>query len=101
MRFSVSVPVLSVQMTVAAPSVSTLVSRRTRTWRRAIRRDAIASASVTVGSRPSGTLATMMPMANTKLAQRDSPSASPITKTMTPTAMASTAMTRLSVDSSR
>ena len=46
-----------------------LVSRRTRTFRRAIRRAPIAIASVTVGSRPSGTLATMIPIANTKFVQ--------------------------------
>ena len=64
MRFWVSVPVLSVQMTVVEPSVSTAGRWRTSALRRAMRCVAIASDSVTVGSSPSGTLATMMPMAN-------------------------------------
>ena len=36
-RFSVSVPVLSVQMTVAEPKASTAAKRRTTAWRRAMR----------------------------------------------------------------
>ncbi len=63
MRFSVSVPVLSVQMTLVDPSVSTALSRFTSAPLRASSRTATASASVIVGSRPSGTLATIRPMA--------------------------------------
>ena len=48
-------------MTVADPNVSTLGRWRTSVRRFAIRRAAIAIASVTVGKSPSGTLATMMP----------------------------------------
>ena len=54
----VSVPVLSVQMTVALPSVSTAGSRRMSTWRAAIRWTPIASAIVTIAGSPSGTAAT-------------------------------------------
>ena len=70
MRFCVSVPVLSLQMTVVEPSASTAGRWRTRALRFAMRCVAIASDSVTVGSRPSGTLATMMPMANSRFSQR-------------------------------
>ena len=63
-RPSVSVPVLSVQMTSVEPSVSTAVSRLTSARRAAIRRTPTASASVIVGSSPSGTLATSSPIAN-------------------------------------
>ena len=61
-----------------------------------MRREAIASDSVKVGSSPSGTLATMMPMAKTKFVHRGTPSASPVANTSTPATAASTAMTRLS-----
>ena len=72
-RFSVSVPVLSVQITVVEPSVSTALSRLTTAPRRASSRTPTASASVIVGSRPSGTLATSRPMAKVNAAaQRQS-----------------------------
>ena len=61
MRFSVRVPVLSVQITVVEPSVSTALSRLTSAPRRASTRTPTASASVIVGSSPSGTLATKKP----------------------------------------
>ena len=67
MRFCVSVPVLSLQITVVEPSVSTAGRWRTSALRFAMRCVAIASDRVTVGSRPSGTLATMMPMANMRV----------------------------------
>jgi hypothetical protein len=73
MRFCVSVPVLSVQITVAQPSASTLGRWRMSTLRFAMRCDAIASARVTVGSSPSGTFATRMPMPNRKLCQNGIP----------------------------
>ena len=57
----VSVPVLSVQMNVVEPSVSTASRRRTSAWLCAIRLAPIASDNVTVGSRPSGTSATVTP----------------------------------------
>ena len=60
----VSVPVLSVQMNVVEPSVSTASRRRTSACRRAMRCAPMASDSVTVGSSPSGTSATVTPIAN-------------------------------------
>jgi hypothetical protein len=57
-RFWVSVPVLSVQMTVVSPSVSIASRRRTIAPRRAIARAPSASAAVTVAANPSGTAAT-------------------------------------------
>ena len=45
---------------------------------------AMASERVTVGSSPSGTLATMMPMANIALSQKGRPIAVPIAKNASP-----------------
>ena len=73
MRPSVKVPVLSVQMTSVEPSVSTAVSFLTSARRLAIRRTPTASASVIVGSSPSGTLATRSPIAKTPASPRLSP----------------------------
>ena len=61
-RFSVRVPVLSVQITVVDPSVSTEARRFTTAPRRARSRTPIARASVIVGSSPSGTFATSRPI---------------------------------------
>ena len=61
----VSVPVLSVQMTVVDPGPSTAVSRLISAWRRAMRRTAIASETDIVAGSPSGTRATMTPSAKT------------------------------------
>ena len=80
MRFCVSVPVLSLQMTLAAPSVSTAVRWRTSAFFFAMRWVAMASDKVTVGSKPSGTLATMMPMAKIRFAQNDKPINCPMRK---------------------
>ena len=55
MRFSVSVPVLSVQMTVVEPIVSQAWSLRTRNFALNIRRMLIARLNVTAIGRPSGT----------------------------------------------
>ncbi len=93
-RFSVRVPVLSVQMTVAEPSVSTEVRSRTSALRRAMRCEAMASERVTVGSRPSGTLATMMPMAKRRFSHGSSPSPRPRRKKTTPSTVASPATIR-------
>ena len=60
-------------MTVVEPSVSTLESFLTSTLRLAMRWAATDSAMVSVGSRPSGTLATMMPIANTTAASVSMP----------------------------
>ena len=94
MRFWVSVPVLSQQMVVVEPSASTAGRWRTRALRLAMRCVAIASDSVTVGSRPSGTLATMMPMAKSRFSQAGSPSAWPMKKKATPSPVASAATMR-------
>ena len=75
-RFSVSVPVLSVQITVVEPSVSTAQSRLTRAPRRASWRTPTASASVIVGRRPSGTFATIRPIANVSASSSGSPATS-------------------------
>ena len=95
MQFCVSVPVLSVQMTVVQPSASTAGRWRISALRLAMRCEPIASASVTVGSSPSGTFATMMPMAKMKFSQNDSPIARPMKKKITPSASASPATMRL------
>jgi hypothetical protein len=95
MRFSVRVPVLSVQITVVEPKVSTAGRCRIRTFLRAMRWAAMASESVTVGNSPSGTFATMMPMAKIKLAQNGKPIARPRAKNTTPSTTESTATTRL------
>ncbi len=60
MRFSVNVPVLSVQMTVAEPIVSQATSCRTRLLARVMRRTARARQTVTHIGSPSGTATTMM-----------------------------------------
>ena len=65
-RFWVRVPVLSVQMKVVAPSVSTASRRRTSALRAAMVWAPRASDRVTVGSRPSGTSATATPTPNRK-----------------------------------
>ena len=61
--FLVSVPVLSEQITVTAPSVSTAGSRRMIALRRAMRRTPIASATVMIAGSASGIAATAMPTA--------------------------------------
>ena len=61
--FCVSVPVLSVQMTLVEPSASTDESDFTRALRLLMRCTAMAKDSVTVGSSPSGMNATTMPSA--------------------------------------
>ena len=58
MRPSVTVPVLSVQMTSAAPTISTTGRERTSAFRSSIRRVPKASASVSTTGSPSGTAAT-------------------------------------------
>ena len=58
MRFSVSVPVLSEQITEALPSVSTAGNRRMIARRAAMRRIPTASTIVTTAGSPSGMAAT-------------------------------------------
>ena len=75
----VSVPVLSVQMTVALPSVSTAGSLRMRTWRAAIRWTPIASAMVTIAGSPSGTAATASDTADMNTSSGGRPRTNPST----------------------
>src|ERR1700735_587811 len=75
--FSVSVPVLSVQITVVDPSVSTADSRLTTAPRRARSRTPTARARVIVGNSPSGTLATINPIAKVAAADQPNPAATP------------------------
>ena len=63
MAFWVNVPVLSEQMTEVAPKVSTEDNFLTKAFDLAIRCTAIAKESVTVGSKPSGIKATIIPSA--------------------------------------
>ncbi len=92
--FSVSVPVLSVQMKVVAPSVSTDSSRRTRAFCPAIRCAPMASDRVTVGSSPSGTSATVTPIPKMNPSEAGTPRASIRAKNPTPTAPAMIAIIR-------
>ena len=59
--FLVSVPVLSEQITVTEPSVSTAGRRRMMALRRAMRCTPMASTMVMMAGRPSGIAATAMP----------------------------------------
>ena len=101
--FSVSVPVLSVQITVVDPSVSTADRRLTTAPRRARSRTPTASARVMVGSSPSGTLATISPIANVAAAAQPKPAATPAGKNTSPDPTATNAInqaTRLTCRSS-
>ncbi len=72
-RFSVSVPVLSVQITSVLPSVSTELIRFTTAPRRARSVTATASDRVITGSSPSGTMPAKRPTANVMALRGDSP----------------------------
>ena len=61
----------------------------------------MASESVTVGSKPQGTTATVTPTANRKPLEAGVPSSSAIEKNTTPTAIATAAMMRDTRSSSR
>ena len=90
-RLQVSVPVLSLQITLTEPRVSTADRRRTKAFWRAIRCTLRARARVTVGNSPSGTLATMIPTAKIKLSSGPTPTNSrlrPKVSTPISTAMA-------------
>ncbi len=76
MRFSVSVPVLSVQITSVEPSVSTALKRLTTAPWCTSPRTPTASASVMTGSSPSGTLPTSSPTANTTASLKGRPAPS-------------------------
>ena len=69
----------------SSPSVSTAVSRLTSARRLAMRRTPTASASVIVGSSPSGTLATSSPIANVDASVSDRPATvAPTARNATP-----------------
>ena len=94
-RFRVNVPVLSVQITLVEPSVSTAEIRFTRTPFRARIRTPTASASVIVGKSPSGTLATRSPMAKFTASPNDRPAINvPSGMNVTPIPTATTAISR-------
>lgn len=76
-RFSVNVPVLSVQITEVEPRVSTADSRLTSAPDRASDRTPTANARVMVGSSPSGTLATNRPTAKIPASSTVSPASMP------------------------
>ncbi len=84
MLFSVIVPVLSVQITVVQPSVSIAFSFLTRALRLAMRWLPAARVNVTVGISPSGTSATMVPMANSMFCQTVLPISRPKIKKTAP-----------------
>ncbi len=71
MRFSVRVPVLSVRMTVVAPSVSTADSRSISAFCRAMRHMPRARASVATIGRPSGMAATASAIAASTFRRRN------------------------------
>ena len=77
MRFSVSVPVLSAQMTVTAPRLSTADRRRTSVPRRSIRWVPSASVVVATAGRPSGTAATASEIALRAISSRGTPRRTP------------------------
>ena len=80
-RFSVRVPVLSVQMTSALPRVSTVWRPLTSEPRLRIRRTASASDTVTMAGSPSGTAATASEIPVTSIAKGLSPRSTPSTAT--------------------
>ena len=90
----VIVPVLSEQITVVAPRVSTDSGRRTSAPRCAMRVALIASARVSVGSRPSGTSATITPTENRNPSRAGVPSSTDTPKKSTPAATAEAPMMR-------
>ena len=93
-RFCVSVPVLSEQITVTDPNVSTAVSLRTSALRCNIRCEPSASATVTTAANPSGIAATAILMPVSSSTSKSSPRSSPSTTTSTIIASATTASTR-------
>jgi hypothetical protein len=93
-RFAVSVPVLSVQMTVTEPSDSTAGNRGMSAWRFNIRWAPSASAMVTTAGKPSGTTATAMLTAVKNIKRISSPRSSPKTKMSPMIASDATAMER-------
>ena len=81
-RFSVSVPVLSEQIQVTDPSVSTAGSRRTSALWWAMRRAPRARVTATTAGSASGTAATARLMAVRNISPGSSPRSRPVTNTM-------------------
>ena len=79
-RFSVSVPVLSEQITVAPPSVSTAGRRRITACRLAIRETPIARVIATAAGSPSGIAPTARATTATNMSAAGSPRSTPTTK---------------------
>ena len=100
-RFSVRVPVLSEQMTVTEPRVSTAGSLRMRACRLSIRWAPNARAMVTTAGRPSGTAATAMLIAVRNIKRASSPRSSPRATTTATIARAAIASPRPNCSSRR
>ena len=92
---------MSVQITCTAPRASTAFRLVTSTFFFAMRRLPMASARVRVGSSPSGTLATMMPIMNTRLIHRGRPLTTPYRKKVIPMVQAMAVRMRTMRDTSR
>ena len=90
----VSVPVLSVQITVTDPSVSTLGRRRTIALCVAMRRTPMASAIVTIAGRPSGIAATASPTTARKVSAKSRPRSTPTPSSTAPAATITAVSTR-------
>lgn len=90
--FWVRVPVLSEQMQEVEPRVSTDSRFLTNTILPAILWAVSASDTVTVARRPSGTLATMIPIMKTRFVMIPYPYANPKKKNVTPRKMATAEM---------
>jgi len=82
MRFCVSVPVLSEQMVVTEPKVSTDGKRRTSALTATMRRAPRANSTVTTAGSASGMAATARLMAVSAISSGASPRSTPTTKTM-------------------
>ncbi len=93
-RFSVRVPVLSEQMTVTEPSVSTAGSLRMSASRLSMRCAPSARPMVTTAGSPSGTAATAILMAVSSISRQFSPRSKPNTKTRPTITKAATANPR-------
>ena len=100
-RFSVSVPVLSEQIQVTDPSVSTAGSRRTSALWWAIRRAPRARVTATTAGRASGTAATARLIAVRNIRPGSSPRSSPVTNTTAQMATTASAIRPPKLDSRR
>ena len=100
-RFSVKVPVLSEQMTVAPPRVSTAGSRRITAPRRAIRPTPIANVIVTAAGRPSGIAPTAKATAAVNISSAASPRTTPTANVTTASATMTTVSQALNLASLR